>query len=233
MNRLNDFLSQLRIAGIILFVIGIGMLVNGVLEGAARSAPREHIYALEDFELSNRQYLDCVVDAVVDNYAETTEETKNFGVTTSERDFSQHYIIPCYDEAGELRFVSAEVTYAPYIDEFNAILEQTYSEEYDEENPLYFEFEGRVDKLDSELVDFAYETMLYYEIVTDRADFNSVFLPYSIRVVAPGAYNSTSSLIIGIVTLVLGAGLFVVDLEMRKRRAAKIAQAQFNEDNAE
>jgi hypothetical protein len=225
LNNLLNTIPRFRITAIIVALIGIVMIVLGIVENAAQNAPREHLYALSDTELKTGEYLDCTVDFVLENYAETTEENQTFGITTSERDYSEHYLIPCYTADETVYFISAEITYIPYQEEFDKILELSYSENDDEFRSQYFDFTGRVKKLDSELLEFAYDTMLTYGYVENRAQFDEVFVPYEILVLAPNAYNVPTLLIIGVAALAIGVGLFLADMALVRRKAAIAAQA--------
>jgi hypothetical protein len=203
-----------------------------VIESFAQAAPREHLMALTDFELETRQYLDGVVDFVLVNYAETTEEETTFGVKTNERDYSQSYVIPCWTEdSDEAKYISAEVTYAPYIQEFNKIYDLTYSDNEADWQSYYFEFTGRVQKLDKEMLEYAFQGMLQSGIIANRAEFDEVFLPYNIMVVAPNAYETATLFLMGGILIVVGAVIFFIDVMAVKRQIALAAAAQFNSDN--
>jgi hypothetical protein len=201
-------------------VFGIVMFVTGITERAELNKPREELYALEDFDLRKGQYLNINIDEVIDNYAETTEETKTLGLfTTDTRGFSQHYAVSCADKDGNWRMVSLEVTYPAYITEFAQVEENTWSDDENLNFSQVISLTGRVSgKLDPELAAYACENMIAYGIVADRAEFDTVFLPMEIRIVAPGAYNPTTAFIIGAVCLVAAAGIIVYEV-FRGRRA--------------
>jgi hypothetical protein len=219
MNNLLQSFPRMRFAAAIIAVIGIVLIISGISEHSAQSAPREHLFMLEDDVLQTRQYLDCSVDMIFENYAETVEEESTFGFKTSERPYSQHYIIPCVLADGTMKFVSAEVSYVPYQQTFNRILENTYSEDETLFQTDYMEFTGRVKPLDPELRQFAYETMLDYGYVADMNEFNQIFISQEISVLNPNAYNVAVMVIIGAVAILLGAGLFAADIAITKRKA--------------
>jgi hypothetical protein len=196
------------------------VIIGGIAEAAAQNAPRENLYALSDTELKPREYLDCSVDFVLENYAETTEENQTFGITTDERDYSEHYIIPCYTADETLYFISAEITYVPYQEEFNKILELSYSDDDAVFRSQYFDFTGRVQTLDPELLEFAYDTMSTYGYVETRAEFDEVFLPYELRVISPGAYETPTLFLVGALVILAGVGVLLFDILRAKRKAA-------------
>jgi hypothetical protein len=204
-------------------VIGICAIIGGIVEHTAQSAPRDYLYALPDFDLKKGEYIIGIVDFVVENYAETTEENKTLGITTDEHLYSQHYIIPCFTEDGTLRYVSAEVTYSPYMQEFNKILELSWSENEEDFQSYYFNFTGKVKNLDPELRQFALETMLDYGVVANDAEFNEIFLPVEISVLSPNAYNVVTIFVIGAITLALGAVIFLIDLKNTRQKAMEEA----------
>jgi hypothetical protein len=230
MNFFNS-ITRLRVVAVVFAAIGIFMTVGSILEMQAQAQPREDIFALADFEFEKRQYINGYVDVVFENYAETTEEDRTFGIKTSERTYSQHYLIPCWDKNGDIRIISAEVSYAQYIEVFNEIYNMNFSENEADYQSLYFEFTGRVEEIDSDLVQYAYDSLIYSEYVKDRAEFDEYFLPYSINVLAPNAYNTTFMIIIGGVTFIFGVVVFIVDLLVRKRKAAKAAAEAWNEED--
>jgi hypothetical protein len=221
-----------RFYAVLFLIVSIFVFVDAFIESSAQNAPREHLLALTDFDLEKRQYLDCGVDFVLANYAETTEEESTFGVTTNVRDYSQSYIIPCWVEGSDdFRFISVEVTYYPFIQEFNKIYDLTYSENEEDFQSYYFEFTGRVEKMDSEMTEFAFQALLESGAVLNRAEFNEIFLPYEIRAVAPNAYNTTTLFIIGGILFIVAAVIFFIDYMGTRRQAALIAAAQFNSDS--
>jgi hypothetical protein len=231
MNNFFRHFRKGRIYAVAFVIFGFCVLIGGVLESIAQAAPREYSYALEDFELETRQYLECGIDFVIANYAETTEEETTFGVKTNERDYSQSYIIPCWDVNEDIRFISAEVTYYPYIQEFNKIYDLTYSENEEDWYSQAFEFTGRVQKLDSEMLEYAFQGMLQTGLVTNRTEFDEIFLPYNIMVVAPNSYNTPTLFVMGIILIVAGAVIFFIDVMAVKKQAALAAAAQFNSDS--
>ncbi|MDR0903170.1 MAG: hypothetical protein LBM59_00885 [Ruminococcus sp.] len=225
MNNFFNNLPRFRITAIIFALIGVVLIITGVIENAAQTAPRESLYALTDTELKPREYLSCTVDFVLENYAETTEESSTFGIKTDERLYSQHYIIPCYTADETVYFISAEVTYAPFEEHFNRILELSYSEDESVFRSEYFDFTGRVKTLDPELLEYAFETMQTYGYVADRTEFNEVFIPYEILVLAPDAYNVSVMILIGVAAIVIGVGLFLADMAISRKKAAMALQA--------
>jgi hypothetical protein len=202
-----------------------------VIESFAKAAPRETIYALADYEFENRQYLDCTVDYVLANYAETNTEEKSFGRITATKPYSQSYIIPCFTEDDEsFRFISAEVVYDPYIEEFNKIYDLTYSDNEADFQSYALEFYGRVEKLDPQMLEFAFQGMLQSGVITNRTEFDEIFLPYNIVVSAPNANGIMVKIIFSIALIAVGATAFIRDVMKARRKAANAAAARFNND---
>ncbi|MDR0986714.1 MAG: hypothetical protein LBL98_03325 [Ruminococcus sp.] len=200
-------------------VIGVIAIVGGVKELRLQNAPREHIYALSDTKFEPGEYIECTVDYVVENYAETIRTEEVFFIKTSEEITEQHYIIPCFTADDTLYFISAEVSYAPYLTEFNRILELSWSENEADIQSEYFSFTGKVMGIESELLDYAYDTMLEYGYVEDREEFNEVFIPRKITVLRTDDSESVMLFVIGGGAVLLGAGLLVYDIVKAKRKA--------------
>jgi hypothetical protein len=224
---MSDFLYNLgrfRPFAVIVAVVGIIVIAFGIAEEVEKNAPREHLFSLSERELEIDEYLDCNVDFVVANYAETTKEDQINGITFFERNYSEHYIIPCYTADGELFFISAEVTDASYQERFDRILELSYSDNEADFQSESVDFLGRIKELDSKLVGYAYLTMslgMFSDSfnLTSEA-FNEMFLPYEIVVTPPTVFGISNTLAIGIVVLIIGVGLFFADIKLAKRNAA-------------
>jgi hypothetical protein len=230
MNIFRIFTTR-RIIAAALAVFGIVMFVSGFTEASESGKPREELYALEDFDLKKGQYLSVNIDEVIDNYAETTEETTVLGfIKTDSRGFSQHYTVSCADKDGNWRLVSIEVTYADYINQFAAVEENTWAEDESLAFSQTINLTGRVSgKLDPELAGYACENLIDYGIIADEAEFNAVYLPMEIRIVAPNAYNPTSMFIIGAVCLVIAAGIIVFEVVWGKRNVSVNEETESNQ----
>jgi hypothetical protein len=220
-------ITRLRIFIVVAFIISIISFADGITENINRNKPREDLYALEDFTFSNGQYITAEVDFVWDNYGEVTTVHTNYGIKTGETPFSQVYLIDCYDKNGEHRFISAEVTHENDIAAFDEIENNSWFAGEDAIFSKSFSFVGRVTKIDAELIDFAYENMLAYEWITTRAEFDELFLPYSVRVLNGSAYDPNMSFGIGVVLLLGGWVMMIIDiLKTRKEKDRDRAYAE-------
>ncbi|MDR0946865.1 MAG: hypothetical protein LBM87_03840 [Ruminococcus sp.] len=216
-------ITRLRIFMVAAFILSIFCFVSGITELVNRNKPREDLYNLEDFTFTNGQYITAEIDFVWDNFAEVTNETRVYGIKTSESDFSQIYLIDCYDKSGEHRLICAEVVHKDDIAAFNEIENNSWFEGEEAIFSKSFAFDGRVTKTDSDIVEFAYEAMIGYEWITNRTEFDELFLPFTVRVLSGTAYDPMVSFGIGVLLLFGGAAMLIIDILKRRKYADELA----------
>jgi hypothetical protein len=202
----------------------------------AYKAPREDFYALEDFELDEGQTIACNADTVYAYLAETVIVSGD--LITQEPSYNSnyhvaydYYAIPCYDSNGDKRIIVARFSDKNFAaNVFNRF--KAHIEEQESESPP-LEFAGAVAPLDEGIETFAVKALTRWGAIANEREFDRFFLPVQLNV-GKDRPPDKATFVVGIMILILGAGMFVYNLSMGVKNLKNLKQDEnANNENDE